>query len=267
MVSFSFAQSNSNTNNKEKFTIVERVPIYPGCDENKSNAELKECMSNSITTHVGNNFNTNIAIHKNLVGIQRIAVVFKIDTNGEIIDVRARGPHPALEKEAVRVIKLLPKLKPGTQKGKPVVVPYALPIKFEVEAPRLPKKKIKKNLSSVSQPDIYPTHKRCKDTSSPDVIKECTTNKIIDFIRVSFDTEMASKLFPQDQSTSFKVEFIINKKGKIENINAKAYKKEIAIEAIRVLKLLPKLKTPGFKNGKPIDTPFSFIMTVHFTDF
>jgi protein TonB len=47
--------------------------------------------------------------------------------------VRARAPHPRLVKEATRVVNLLPKMKPGKQRGKAVVVPYSLPIIFQVQ--------------------------------------------------------------------------------------------------------------------------------------
>ena len=68
-----------------------------------------------------------------LSGRQRISVIFKIDRTGSVIGVRARAPHPRLEKEAVRVINLLPKMKPGRQRGKAVIVPYSLPIIFQVQ--------------------------------------------------------------------------------------------------------------------------------------
>ena len=60
-------------------------------------------------------------------------MIFKIDKNGNVTGVRARAPHKSLEDEAIRVIRLLPKMKPGLQDGKPVVVPYSLPIIFSVE--------------------------------------------------------------------------------------------------------------------------------------
>ena len=58
---------------------------------------------------------------------------FKISKTGSITDVRARGPHARLEKEAVRVVKLLPKMIPGKQRGRPVGVKYTLPVTLLVE--------------------------------------------------------------------------------------------------------------------------------------
>ncbi|MDA8762380.1 energy transducer TonB [Flavobacteriaceae bacterium] len=43
------------------------------------------------------------------------------------------APHPKLQKEAIRIIKLLPKMKPGRQRGKAVGVKYTLPMRIEVE--------------------------------------------------------------------------------------------------------------------------------------
>ena len=59
--------------------------------------------------------------------------IFKIDKRGNVVGVRSRAPHPRLEKEAARVINMLPKMKPGLHKGRAVVVPYSLPITFQVQ--------------------------------------------------------------------------------------------------------------------------------------
>jgi len=90
-------------------------------------------MSDKIADFVNKKFNTELAGDLGLSGRQRINVVFKIDKNGDITGVKSRAPHPALEKEAARVINLLPKMKPGKQRGKSVIVPYSLPIIFVVQ--------------------------------------------------------------------------------------------------------------------------------------
>ena len=90
-------------------------------------------MSERITKHVNKKFNTDMAADLGLTGRQRIAVMFKIDKSGNVTGVRARAAHPALQKEAERVVKSLPKMKPGKQRGKAVTVPYSLPIVFQVQ--------------------------------------------------------------------------------------------------------------------------------------
>ena len=116
------------------FSIIENVPVYRGCDKSLSNTDLKDCMSNKVKDLVSKNFNIRLAKKLGLPkGVARIFVSFKIDKKGKVVAIRARGPHKALENEAIRVIKKIPKLKkPGFQRGKPVIVPYALPIVFRI---------------------------------------------------------------------------------------------------------------------------------------
>jgi protein TonB len=114
------------------FAVIENVPVFPGCEKGNNEAK-KKCMSANIAKFVNKKFNTDLASDLGLSGRQRINVIFKIDKTGNIVGIRARAPHPGLEKEATRVIGLLPKMKPGRQRGKPVTVPYSLPIVFQVQ--------------------------------------------------------------------------------------------------------------------------------------
>ncbi len=114
------------------FSVIENVPIFPGCEKGNNDTKRK-CMSAKITKFVQKKFNTDLAGDLGLTGRQRINVIFKIDKKGNVVNVRARAPHPRLEKEAARVINLLPKMKPGKQRGKAVIVPYSLPIIFQVQ--------------------------------------------------------------------------------------------------------------------------------------
>ena len=263
--SFIIAQ---NLDKKTDFQIIEVVPIHPECNQSLTNFEKKKCMSTNINELIGKEFNVGLAYTLGLTGRQRISVAFKINQLGNVVDIKATGAHHFLKKETIRVIKILPKFKPGYQRGKPVTVPYSLPIIFEVEGNEKPKKKTPQKLNNNNiQPEVFPVFRSCKENLGNDYLKKCTTDKIINYIKVSFDTELVSNLFPQKQSTKFKVEFVVNKKGKVEQVSAKANHRAIAAEAIRVLKRIPKFKKPGYTNGKAIDTPFSIIMTVHFQEF
>ena len=115
------------------FAVIENVPVYPGCEKKRSNAEKKKCMSEKVQKFVQKKFNTELAGDLGLEGRQLIAVQFKIDKNGDVVNVRARAPHPKLEQEAVKVVKALPKMVPGRQRGTAVGVLYSLPILFQVE--------------------------------------------------------------------------------------------------------------------------------------
>lgn len=114
------------------FAIIEEVPVYPGCKG--TNAQKKKCFSKKVQEYIGNNFNTGLVGDLGLSkGTRRVYCQFKIDKNGNVIDVRARGPHKRLEKEAIRVVQKLPKMTPGKQRGRPVGVNYTLPITLIVE--------------------------------------------------------------------------------------------------------------------------------------
>lgn len=116
------------------FSIIENVPVYPGCEGEPNNNAKKKCMSEKIGSFVRKNFNSELAQELGLEsGIKRINVGFKIDKTGNIVNIQARAPHPKLEAEAKRVIAKLPKMKAGRQRGKAVNVPYGLPITFKVE--------------------------------------------------------------------------------------------------------------------------------------
>ena len=119
----------------------ERVPVYPGCELLISNSAQRKCMSEKISEFIKRELNTGIASGIGLIGRQRINIVFLIDKTGKVTGVRARAPHRDLEKEAIRVIKTLPQMEPGTQRGKAVNVPYALPIIFVIQKSSKTKRK------------------------------------------------------------------------------------------------------------------------------
>ena len=90
-------------------------------------------MSDKIKKFVQKKFDKELANELGLSGRQTIRVQFKIDRNGNVVNVRARAPHPKLQQEAIKVVKALPKMIPGKQRGIAVGVLYALPIIFQVE--------------------------------------------------------------------------------------------------------------------------------------
>ena len=112
--------------------VLEEAPLFPGCKG--TNEERKACFSEKIRKYINNKFNSELAEEMGLTpGIQRIYTLFKIDKNGNVVDIEARSPHKRLQDEAIRIIGLLPKMEPGKQQGKAVKVRYAVPIAFKVE--------------------------------------------------------------------------------------------------------------------------------------
>ena len=124
---------NDNLEDSVPFAILEKVPTYPGCESVLTNEERKKCMNESISRYVNKEFNTGLAADLGLKGRIKISVQFKIDTNGDVVDIGSSARHPKLAKETFRVISGLPKMQPGEQRGEKVSVIYALPIIFQVQ--------------------------------------------------------------------------------------------------------------------------------------
>ena len=115
------------------YAVVEEVPTYPGCENLTENKDKKTCMTQHITDFVNKNFDTSLGEKLGLKGLNNVYVQFRINKNGDAEFMESHGPAPELEKEAERVINLLPHMKPGKQRGKAVGVLYALPIAFQVK--------------------------------------------------------------------------------------------------------------------------------------
>ncbi|MEP0265032.1 energy transducer TonB [Dokdonia sp.] len=111
------------------FAIIEKVPIYPGCT-GKDNEVLRKCMSKNISAFVAENFDSS-GISKNLsAGKHKISVFFTINKKGRITNIRTLDSSKEIEGKIINMLKKLPKMIPGQQKGKNVGVAYALPIVF-----------------------------------------------------------------------------------------------------------------------------------------
>ena len=115
------------------FVSIEQPPEFLDTPKELTIKEKKTFFSDRIEEIVKENFNQNIGDSTGLKGKQRIFTQFKINETGEVENIKARSPHPLFEAEAKRVINLLPKFKPGTQRGKAISVVYNLPITFVIE--------------------------------------------------------------------------------------------------------------------------------------
>lgn len=110
------------------FSVIEEPPIYPGC-EGLPKSQRKDCFNKKIQEHIKNNFKyPEIALEMGIQG--RVYVSFIIDKNGNVGRIQKRGPDKNLEKEAERIISILPKMTPGKQRDNYVSVPYSIPINF-----------------------------------------------------------------------------------------------------------------------------------------
>lgn len=114
------------------FSVIEDIPVFPGCEKG-TKSEKRACFQAKMEEHVAKNFRyPEQALDLGIQG--KVFVIFIIDKDGYVTSIRSRGPDRILEKEAERIIKLLPRMTPGKQRGKPVKVPYSVPIVFKYMA-------------------------------------------------------------------------------------------------------------------------------------
>ena len=105
--------------------IVEDMPRFQGCTDD-------QCTQLKIMTFIAKNTRyPPIAKENNITG--RVFISFVVDKTGTVSNVKVlRGVDKYLDAEAVRVVKSMPKFKPGKQRGKAVNVQYNVPINFKL---------------------------------------------------------------------------------------------------------------------------------------
>lgn len=102
------------------FTVVEQMPMYPGGDV-------------ALMGYLRDNIHYPTVAAEN--GVQgRVVVGFVVERDGSITDVKIlRGVDPSLDREAMRVVKNMPKWTPGKQNGSAVRVKYQVPVSFRLQ--------------------------------------------------------------------------------------------------------------------------------------
>ncbi len=104
----------------EPFFVVEEPPMYPGGDE-------------ALLRYIGDHVvYPDVARENNIQG--RVIIKFCVTPSGGVDQISIlKGVDPELDAEVVRVVKTLPRFKPGKQGGKPVSVWYTVPIYFQLK--------------------------------------------------------------------------------------------------------------------------------------
>jgi len=130
---------NQKPQGEEVFTVVEKMPEYPGGEEERVNFLVKnikypeEARKNGISGTV--------------------FITFIIEKSGEITNIKVlKGVDEILDNEAIRVISIMPDWKPGMQRGKPVRVQFNMPIQFNLDTGAKKNKDGDKKASSAPPP-------------------------------------------------------------------------------------------------------------------
>jgi protein TonB len=111
---------NKKTSNDKVFEKVEDMPEFPGGEQ-----AMMDFVSKNVVY-------PKEAQEKGISG--RVMVSFIVEKDGSVNEVKiVRGIGGGCDEEAVRVVKAMPKWKPGKEKGKPVRVSYMMPIFFKLQ--------------------------------------------------------------------------------------------------------------------------------------
>ena len=113
-------ETTSENYDDKVFDVVEQMPSFPG-----GNGKLSEFLSQNVRYPV-------VAVENGIEG--RVIVRFIVERDGSVSNVEvAKGAEASLDKEAVRVVKMMPKWNPGKQNGKAVRVNFNVPISFKLQ--------------------------------------------------------------------------------------------------------------------------------------
>ncbi|WP_235856417.1 M56 family metallopeptidase [Flagellimonas oceanensis] len=246
--------SQSVTDNGTPFGMLDEAPVFPGCEGAE---DSKACFLEKIKEHIRKNFRyPSEAQEQGIHG--RVSMIFTIDTDGNITNIRKRGPHELLEEEAVRIIKKVPQMtSPGMMDGKAVDVPFSIPITFRLKGMEGEKIQVQETGESVpfATIDEVPVFPGCEDASDK---RACFREKIQAHIRKHFRYPEAA----QEQGIQGRVSvlFTIDANGAISAIKKRGPHELLENEAERIIGRLPKMQ-PGKHEGKIVKVPFAIPIT------
>lgn len=225
--------------NDSIYQIVEVMPEFPGGTE-----KMMDYLSKSIKY-------PEAAKEKGISG--RVFLSFVVEKDGAVSNVKVvKGIGKECDDEAVRVVKAMPKWKPGMQKGKPVRVSYMLPIFFKLDEGEA--NKPVKGETVAPQADLKPGKDGVWDIA--ETMPEYPGG--IDGLRTFMQDNLTvpEKYKDMDTKAEYRifVQFVVAEDGSVTNVELKKpepSKKDLNDEAVRVVKSMPKWK-PGTVDGKPV---------------
>ena len=220
--------SKSREMNEQVFTVVEKMPSFPGGD-----AELLKYIATNIKYPKESQDN----------GEQgRVICSFIVGRDGSVNNPEVlRGVTPLLNEEAVRVINTMPRWNPGMQRGKAVAVKYTFPITLRLKSPVEESKE--ETLTVVDVMPQYPGGDR----------------ELLKFIAQSIKYPTDA----QEAGVQGRVicSFVVDKKGNIvEPKIIRGIDPSLDAEALRVIGMMPRW-TPGRQDGKAVRVLYTVPIT------
>ena len=219
----------------EVFQVVEEMPEFPG--------GMAECMK-----WLGQNIKYPAeAIEKGIQG--RVIVQMIVERDGTITNANVvRGVDPLLDKEALRVVNLSPKWKPGMQRGQAVRVKYTLPVMFRLGEASDNKEADTQQEAKIDENGI---HQVCEEMPEfPGGMQECMKwlGKNIKYPTTAQEKGIQGRVI---------VQFVVERDGSItEPKVVRGVDPDLDKEALRVISIMPNWK-PGMQKGKAVRVKYT----------
>ena len=219
----------------EVFQVVEEMPEFPG--------GMAECMK-----WLGQNIKYPAeAIEKGIQG--RVIVQMIVERDGTITNANVvRGVDPLLDKEALRVVNLSPKWKPGMQRGQAVRVKYTLPVMFRLGEAADNKEADTQQEVKVDENGI---HQVCEEMPEfPGGMQECMKwlGKNIKYPTTAQEKGIQGRVIMQ---------FVVERDGSItEPKVVRGVDPDLDKEALRVISIMPNWK-PGKHKGEAVRVKYT----------
>ena len=236
------------------FTVVEVMPEFPG-----GQGALLQFLAKSIKYPV-------IAQQNGIQG--RVTCSFVVGKDGVIRKIEViRGVDPSLDLEATRVISMMPKWKPGMQKGKEVSVKYTVPVTFRLQG----KEDNKPTPLPAGEGDNEITVVGYGEQKSADTSGQvfAIVEKMPQFpggekaINEFISKTLQYPVIAQENGIQGKVvcSFIINQDGSVTDAEVvSGVDPSLDREALRIVSAMPKW-TPGTQRGKAVRVKYTMPVT------
>lgn len=236
------------------FTVVEVMPEFPG-----GQGALLQFLAKSIKYPV-------IAQQNGIQG--RVTCSFVVGKDGVIRNIEViRGVDPSLDLEATRVISMMPKWKPGMQKGKEVSVKYTVPVTFRLQG----KEDNKPTPLPAGEGDNEITVVGYGEQKSADTSGQvfAIVEKMPQFpggekaINEFISKMLQYPVIAQENGIQGKVvcSFIINQDGSVTDAEVvSGVDPSLDREALRIVSAMPKW-TPGTQRGKAVRVKYTMPVT------
>ena len=236
------------------FTVVEVMPEFPG-----GQGALLQFLAKSIKYPV-------IAQQNGIQG--RVTCSFVVGKDGVIRNIEViRGVDPSLDLEATRVISMMPKWKPGMQKGKEVSVKYTVPVTFRLQG----KEDNKPTPLPAGESDNGITVVGYGEQKSADTSGQvfAIVEKMPQFpggekaINEFISKTLQYPVIAQENGIQGKVvcSFIINQDGSVTDAEViSGVDPSLDREALRIVSAMPKW-TPGTQRGKAVRVKYTMPVT------